>query len=555
MKAFLRTGVSVLARRQSSILSAASVLMLAALLSAVLGFVRWRILFTYFGDSPDLGIYLLADRVPSFIFNILISGAFASVFLPIFTAWHEKDEEEAWRVAAMSLNFVVGVFLLIIALLLLFTRPLASLLSVNALSPDQLDLMVSLLRIMLVAQLGLVFSAFLTGVLHSYRQFILPALAPVFYWAGSIVMLILFADQLGIHAAAYGMVLGSVLHVLVQAPLVFRLGFRFRALLDFQNVGFRKLLTLMGPRMVGQLAPEVARLVEASIAVSITIFSTALLTAAQTLYYFPITLFAVALAQAAFPFLSSKAQEADLSDFKKTFIATFHQILFFMVPMMFLLVVLRLPAVRLVFGSDEFRWESTVMTGYTLAFLSIGMLAQSLVHLLVRSFYALQDTVTPLKAGVVMTVIHIVLSLVFVKGYGLPVWSIGLSYSIAVGVQMLLLLWWLDRRVGRLDRRLLIRPVIRILTAGGVTGALTYMVFKLLDRYSWGQSLSLGPLSLPTTLYNVIIDTSFTLNLIYFTAIIGSFGLLLYAFLAYLMDVQEVGLVFRLIRKFRKRNA
>jgi peptidoglycan biosynthesis protein MviN/MurJ (putative lipid II flippase) len=216
------------------------------------------------------------------------------------------------------------------------------------------------------------------------------------------------------------------------------------------------------------------------------------------------------------------------------------------------LVVLRLPAVRLVFGSDEFRWESTVLTGYTLAYLTIGMLAQSLVYLLVRSFYALQDTVTPLKVGIITTIIQVSVGFALIAQHSFPVWGLALSYALAVNIQALLLFILFYRRVGGFGLRSFFRPIVRMVTAGGVTGALTYMVFKMLDRYSWGQNLSLGPIQLPTTLYNVIIDTSFTLNLIYYTAIILVFGLGLYVFLAYLMGVAEVKLLLNLMTKGKR---
>ncbi len=547
VKAFFRNGASVILRRQSTILSAASVLMLAALLSAVLGFVRWRILFTYFGNSSDLGIFLLADRIPSFIFNIMISGTFASVFIPVFSSWRRQNETEAWQIARTMFSVMMLIFSFLILALLIGARPISQLISVNQLNEEQLSLMVKLLRLMLFAQLGLVASAFFTGLLHSFQHFIIPALAPVFYWASSILFIIYFVDELGIAAAAWGMILGSLLHVLVQIPIAKKLGFTLAPLFEIRSYGFRQILKLMGPRMLGQIAPEVARLVEGSLAVSITIFSTALLTAAQTLYYFPITLFAVAIAQAAFPFLADKAMENDLQDFKKTFIASFHQTLFFMVPLVFIVVVLRLPAVRLVFGSDEFRWESTVMTGYTLAYLAIGMLAQSLVHLLVRSFYALQDTVTPLKAGVVMSLVQVGLGLYLITKEGLPVWGLALAYAIAVNIQALILFRALYKKIGGFGLRVFFRPVVRMLTAGFVTGALTYMVFKMLDRYSWGHNLSLGPIQLPTTLYNVIIDTSFTINLIYFTFIVGCFSLGMYLLLTYLMGVEEIRVIMRMI--------
>lgn len=549
VKALLRNGKAMIFSRQSSILSAATVLMMMALLSALLSFVRWRVLFTYFGNSSDLGIYLLADRIPNFIFNILVSGALASVFIPVFIQWRRKDEKEAWQLTSTLFYFLCGIFSLVLLTLYILATPVSRLISVSQLSPEQLQLMVGLLRIMLLAQMILVVSAFMTAFLHSFQHFFVPALAPVFYWMGSIVFMILFVDWFGIFAAAYGMLLGSLLHLLLQIPLARKLGFRFAPNIDLQGTGFKQVLRLMLPRVLGQVAPEVSRLVEASLAVTVSIFSTALLTAAQTLYFFPITIFAVAIAQAAFPFLAEKAQENNLGEFQKTFVASFHQILFFMVPMAFLLVVLRLPAVRLVFGSDEFRWESTVLTGATLALLCLGMLAQALIHLLVRSFYALQDTLTPLWVGILMTALYISLGALLLLNFHVPVWGLALSYAVATNLQALLLLGLLLRKMKNFSVRSFFSPIVRMLTAGVVTGALTYMVFKLLDRYSWGQGLSLGRIQLPTTLYNMVVDTSYTLNLVYFTVLIGLFGLGVYLLLSYLMGVTEVRLVLNLVRR------
>lgn len=549
VQTLIKNGANLIFRKQSTILSAATVLMMTSLLSAILSFVRWRVLFTYFGDSPDLGIFLLADRIPSFIFNILVSGILASVFIPVFTQWRKKDENVSWELASTFFYCLLAVFSLILLFLIIGAESVSRLISVNQLSEEQLSLMVNLLRIMLLAQLGLVVSAFLTALLNSFQHFLLPALSPLFYWLGAIFCLILLADKWGIYAAAYGMFIGALLHLLIQLPLSYRLGFHLRPRLNFKSSGFRQVVILMTPRMLGQIAPELARILEASLAVTVSIFSTAILTAAQTIYFFPITIFAVSFAQAAFPFLSEKASENDMEEFKKTFLASFNQILFFMVPMAFLFVVLRLPAVRLVFGSDEFRWESTVLTGATLAFLCLGMIAQSLVHLLVRSFYALQDTLTPLKIGIFMTATYLFLGIFLLKGWHLPLWGLALAYAIAINFQAFLLFLMLMRRLGGLRLRRFLSPVVRMATAGFVCGALTYMFFKLMDRSSWGHSFSLGPIQLPTSFYNLVVDTSYTVNLVYFSLLVASFGLGLYLLLSYLMGVVEVQLVLNVVRR------
>jgi putative peptidoglycan lipid II flippase len=551
VKGFIKNGAAFLAKRQTSILSAAWILMATTLFSAILGLVRYRLLSTYFGDSEALGVFFLADRIPNFIFSILISGVFASVFIPVFKSRLRSEERAAWHLAAQAINFILLVFFVIVTILFVFSSPIAHYISAGKLDPSQLSLMVALLRIMLFSQLLLILSTFMTGILHSYQRFFLPALAPILYNLGIISFIVLFSKELGVFAPTLGMVFGAFLHFIIQLPLAYRLGYRFEWSLDWRNSDLQAMVSLMKPRLLGQFAPEFGRLLEANFATFISVSSNVFLNFAQQLQQFPVSLFGIAIAQAAFPTLSDKAQEESLEEFKETFIASFHQILFFIAPAMFLIIVLRIPFVRLAFGTHRFDWSATILTAYTLAYFGIGLFAQSLVHLLARCFYALHDTKTPLKAGLLMIVINVALSFYFVRSMGLPVWSLALSFSIAVIAQMGYLLYKLDKIVGKFDRWLLFFPVIKMFTAALVSGVLTYVLFKILDRSSWGRDFSFGPLSLPTSFYQIIIDTNYTVNLIFFTLIVGSFGLAMYLLLAYLMDVKEVRLLLKLSRKLR----
>ena len=523
--------------------------MISSLASAVLGIVRWRILFTYFGNSPELGLYLLADRIPSFMFTIIISGAFSLVFIPVLTRLLAHEKEQAYHLVSICFTTLFIAFTSLIILGIIFARPLCELLSVGTLTPDHLQTMVNLLRIMLVAQIGLVVSAFMSAYLQAHRNFVLPALAPLAYWGGYLIVLVALVNANHIYAAAYGMVVGSLLHLLVQLPHAIKLGFRFHPEINFRNKPFKEILALMGPRTIGQFAPELGRVFEGSLAVTISVFSPALLTAAQTLYLFPLNFFAVSIAQAAFPFMSEQSAKKDKAEFIKTLMSTIQQILFFMVPLTFLMVILRLPAVRIVFGSDEFRWESTVLTGLTLAWLCLGMIPESLVHVLVRAFYADHNTRTPLKIGVIATIIQVSIGAYCVWVLHLPIWSLGLAATVGIWIQMMLLMWRLKKQFKPLSWGPERRQMVKIMSNGLISASLTYMLFKMLDRYSWGERLSLGPLSLPTTLYNVIIDTRYTSNLLVFTFMVGAFGLGIYLFIAYLMEIQELAVIHRVVQK------
>src|SRR3990167_840747 len=224
VKTFFRSTHSFLTSTQTTILSAASILMISSLASAVLGIVRWRILFTYFGNSPELGLYLLADRIPSFIFTIIISGAFSLVFIPVLTRLLAHEKEQAYHLVSICFTTLFIAFTSLIILGIIFARPLCELLSVGTLTPDHLQTMVNLLRIMLVAQIGLVVSAFMSAYLQAHRNFVLPALAPLAYWGGYLIVLVALVNANHIYAAAYGMVVGSLLHLLVQLPHAIKLG-------------------------------------------------------------------------------------------------------------------------------------------------------------------------------------------------------------------------------------------------------------------------------------------------------------------------------------------
>lgn len=549
VKKFFENGTRFLLKQQTTILSAAFIIMVTTFLSAVLGFVRDRLLATYFGASADLGIFFLADRIPSTLFNIIVIGALSSAFIPVFTAYQKKAADQAWDVASSSINIILLIFSLLIVFIFIFSNPISNIISAGKLNSAQLNLMVDLVRIMLIAQLFLVLSTFMTGILQTYQRFVLPALAPIVYNLGIIFFLILFAQKIGVYAPALGMTFGGFLHFLIQIPLAFKLGFRFRYVFDFRHPGVREIGKLMWPRTVGQIAPEISRLIDAAIATFISVSSNVILNFAQHLQQLPVSLFGMAISQAAFPTLSAKAAESDRVAYKQTFIASAHQILFFVVPTSVLLIVLRIPAVRLIFGAKKFDWEATKLTGYTVALFGISLFAQSLIHLLARGFYALHDTERPVKIGIFSVFVNVLLSILFVGVLHFRVWGLALSFSLAALVQMFLLFYFLDRKVGGFDKALLLLPTIKIFTAAGVSGVAAYVFFKILDRDGWGKDLSLGPLSLPTSFYSLIIDTRYTVNLIFFTLIVGTLGILVYFGSASLLKVKEVELLSKLAKK------
>ena len=531
-KKVLSGSAYLLQKKQTTILSAAGVIMATVFVSRILGLVRDRLLATYF-DVDVLGVYFAAFRLPNLVFELLIMGALATAFIPVFTTLLVRDEEKnAFAMASNVINASLLLALILVLPLILFTRQLSYLL-VPGFSEPQRAQMITYTRIMLVGQLvPLIIGNFVTGMLQSFQRFLVPALAPVFYNLGIILGIVFLTPVIGLSGAVWGVVIGAVFYLLIQLPLLFHLGFRWQWVLDLKHQGLREVGRLMLPRTFGMAVSQIDITVDLILASFLGSRAITIFYFAQHLQQLPIGLFGGTFAQAALPSLSTKAAEKNHTDFKNTVLASMHQILFFVLPASVLLSVLRTPVVRLVFGAARFDWAATVATGYTLSFFALSIFAQSLVQLFGRAFYALHDTKTPVVIGVISVVINTVLSLVFILVLKYEVWALALSTSIASIVNGLLLMISLHLKVEGFDLKKLLIPPLKIAVASLFTGLFIYIPLKLFDQ--------------------LVFDTTRVIDLILLTGLASVSGLSVYIFLAWFLDIEEVTAFFKILQKVKK---
>ncbi len=520
--------LSLLTARQTTILSGASVIAVTVMISKILGLIRDRLLAHTF--APDtVAIFFAAFRIPDLIFQILIFGALSVAFIPVFTEiMEEKGKNEAFKLARAILNLSLILLIFFTIFILIFIDPLTSLI-VPGFSREQQIQTASLTRIILFGQIILTMGFFFIGVLQSFQRFVIPALAGVFYNLGIILGILFLSKPLGILGPAVGVVIGAIMHVLLQLPLVWSLGFRPYLFIKMFHPGVKEIVQLMSVRTIGLAAEQINETVGVLLASIISTASVTYLTFAQHLQVVPIGLFGATIAQAALPILSSERARGRMDEFKATLLTTLHQILFLSLPATAILIVLRVPAVRLVFGASQFDWEATVLTGKTLAFLSIALAAQAISLLLVRSFYALKDTRTPVIISLLVVVINISLGFYFVKIIKLDVWSLGLAYSIANLLSSTLLFFALDRKIGGFDKRKVFGPFFKMVMATIIMGVALYVPVKLLDQ--------------------VIFDTTRTINLVVLTFFASVFALSIYVLLVWFMKVRELATYVRLIKR------
>ncbi len=517
----------LLMKTQKTILSAAFVISVTYGISAILGLFRARLLATYFGISEDLTVFYTADKIPSFIYSIIAVGTISTIFIPVFTEFYKKDEKAAWVTATSMINISILVFSILGSLVFIFAAPIVELLSVGKFTSEQIVLGTNLMRIMILAQLVLVVSSFVTSILQSFKYFVLPALAPVVYNLGMILGIVFLTPKFGIYGPAWGVSLGAVLHLLIQLPVLAKLDFPYKFLLDFKDKGVKEVFRLMPPRLLSSALLQVPPIINNSLAILVATSAAVVFKFADQLQSFPVYLFGASIALAALPTLSG---EDSHEDFKKTFITTFHQMMFFVIPASVILLVLRVPVVRLVFGAREFPWEATLDTALTLGVFSLSIFAQSGMYLLTRAFYALKDTLTPVKVSLVTVICSTALAYYFVAHLGLGVWSLALSYSIGAILDLFLLLVFLGNKTGGFDWKKILVPFLKIGFASILMGISLYFPMKWLD---------------------ISLDTSRVLDLLLLTVITAVVGSGVYLTFTWLLKVEEIELFYKLVRRLR----
>ncbi|OGC77669.1 murein biosynthesis integral membrane protein MurJ, partial [candidate division WWE3 bacterium RIFOXYD1_FULL_39_9] len=486
---------------QNTILSAALVLAISSGINAVLGVVKNRFFASEFGVSQELAVFYTADKIPNLVYSILIVGAISTVFIPVFTDLLKKDKQKAFETASTIINTTFVFFLVISTFIFIYAEPIINLLALGKFPSSDVTLGANLMRVMLISQMILVTGSLITSVLQSFKYFIAPAIAPVAYNIGMIIGILFLSDKYGIYGPAYGTILGATFHLLIQLPYIKRTGFVQSMSFNFHAKGLKEMSRLIPPRLVSVLISNLLGTVNNSLAILISTSSVIFLKFAIQLQSFPIMLFGASIATASLPTLSAENDEKDREKFKKTFITSFHQMMYLVLPLSVILMILRIPVVRLVYGVSNFPWEATVKTAYVLAFFSFSVFSQSANYLITRAFYALKDTTTPVKISAATILLNVGMSLLFVLGFGWGVWSVAFSFSVTSLIDMVLLMYMLSRKLGGFRPETILVPFTKISYASVLMGIGLYVPLKLLDR--------------------VVFDTSRTLNLFVLTAVAG----------------------------------
>ena len=523
-----------LEQQQTSILSAASIITVTSIISAFSGLIVKRSLIGMFFNTQlskeALEAFWVAFQIPDMMFQLIILGALSAAFIPIFTSYKKNNQDQAFYISSVMMNVLLLTFVIVGVLIAIFAQPITLLRTGEGFTAHQVEIVTNLTRIMILAQLFFAVSNFMTGILQSFQRFIIPALAPIFYNLGILLGVFLFSNWLGIYSAGVGVVIGAGLHMLIQLPLVFKLGFKYHFSFNLSSPGVREFFKLMPPRVLALGASETRKLFLGYFATSLGNISYTIMFLATSLMVIPIRFFGISISQASLPFLSEESSGQDRDKFKGLVMQSLHQIAFLTFPASVLLLILRIPVVRLIFGTSNFPWPATLTTGKVVALLAISITAQALTQLLIRAFYSLKDTKTPFWVSMVDLAIYLALAGGLVFWTDLGVYGLAIATAASALIELPVYLFLMDRRVKGFIRREFWLPQFKMLVASFFMAVFLYLPFKILDE--------------------LVFDTSRTIELIGLTVTTSTIGILVYIYFALLLDIRELNIFLKLVNDF-----
>jgi len=435
-------------KETSNVTAAALVIGFASLASRLVGMLRDRLLASTFGAGDMLDAYYAAFRLPDLFYQLIVLGALSAGFIPVFAEYLERrGHDEAWKLAEKVFSTILVILVLACGALAL-TSSFFVPQTVPGFTGEKLALTVTLTRILLISTVTLGLSAVMGGVLQATRRFVAFSLAPVLYNIGIIIGIIFLAPKFGVMGVAWGVAIGAFLHFIVQAVVAVPMGFQRLRWPSFSDPGVRRILTLMIPRITGLAASQINLVILLGFASTLESGSVAVFNLANNLQYVPIGLIGISFAVAAFPTFSQLAANKDLENFKASFLATTRKILFLVIPATVLMLLLRIQIIRIVLGSGQFDWSATIRTADVLSIFVLSLAAQSMIPLLARAFYALQDTKTPLYIALVALAVNATLAYFLRQQIGIA--GLAVAFTVDSFIQAGLLWLFLRKRFGHL---------------------------------------------------------------------------------------------------------
>jgi putative peptidoglycan lipid II flippase len=469
--------------RKASLQLAATLLAASSLISSILGLVRDRLLNSLYYDTYPSGIdaYTVAFTVPDFMFFILVSGALSVTFIPVFNKrMATGNKKSAWELSTSILNFMALTTLIASILIIIFADYLVKYIVGPGLDEASTGLAVSMMRVIAINPFLFAIATVISSMQQAVGRFIFFALAPTIYNIGIIIGSTFFIHGInifgwqvfegGIMGVALGVVLGSVMQLIVSSIGLYGLGFDYRFKIYFKNKGFREVLRLLPARSLDQGIDYVNGIVETSLASRMVAGSVRAFQQVSALSTVPVSLIGVAISTAAFPRMTERLGQGRPDLYKQELQSVLRVIIWLSLPVVIITFFARGYLINFIKNGGD-----NLMAGI-LGILAFTMIFRSIYHISARSFYAHQDTKTPLYVSFFTIALNITLALYVTFVLKMGVYGLALATLIASAAEVAVLFVIMGRRIKGLFDSNFVSAIFRMLSATGFMSIVTYLL-------------------------------------------------------------------------------
>lgn len=502
-------------------------IMIGTMLSKILGFFREIVLANFYGTSAHTDVFLVTLNIPGLIIAV-IGSAIATMYIPVYISTKEKHgEEEALKFTNNMLNICCVIAIIIAVLGLLFTKEFIDVLA-GGFTGAKFDTAVKFTRIMMPGVIFLSASKLLSSYLQANDKFTVPALIGIPYNL-IIILAIVVSTFTDFKFLAIGALLAMASQMIFQIPFAFKSSYRYKPYFNLKEENIKELSALVLPMLIGVAIGQLNIAVDRALATTLGDGPLSALNFASRLNDFVMALFVASIITVIYPKLSRLSNGNNKEGFVSTIVKTSNCITLIVLPISVGAIVLAEPIVRILFQRGAFDATSTHMTSIALKLYSLGLIAVAIRDVLIRAFYSLADTKTPMINGSIALLINIVLNFILIKFLGYA--GLALSTSIASIVTVLLLFRSLKKKQGYFGGDKIAKTGIKSLIASIIMGGITIVSYKYLYAF------------IGTSKIEEIIAVALSVLI----------GAIVYAILIVLFKVDEVKLVFDIIKKTIKR--
>lgn len=453
-------------------------MIIATLAAKICGMLRDSFIAAYFGTGASADAYFAATKIPLLFFDVVIGGVISAAFIPVFNEYLEKSTKaRAMEFANRFINVILLITGLMCAFGIVFAPQLMELIT-PGLAPDTKALAIQLSNILfpMIIFTGLAFS--FVGILQSFGEFNIPAIISLVSNGAMILYLVIFKDKFGVTGLSVAMLVGWGLQAAVQIPSLIKFQYRYRLDFNFKDEGLKKTALLALPLLISTWVQPIGSLVNMRFASSLGEGSMSALEYANRLYTIMVGIFSFVVTNLVFPSLA-RANAADNADESRSLMhGSLKSVSFIMLPLTAGVILLSTPVVKLIYQYNEFTASSAALTSTALTFYSIGMLGFSYAEVLNKSFFAMQNSKTPMITALISIAANILMSALFSAHFGIG--GLALASALASTLNATLNFIMMNKHVKGIFQKSDFADIAKIVVATLAMAAVVWLAHSLL---------------------------------------------------------------------------